>query len=211
MFLPNFRKDQIPIFFVNLVVLSFFTVWYSVRGNYEFLAYVGVSVVTILFVYATNPRAQYSNALCWALSFWSWIHLSGSAFYFGGTKLYDIILIPISREYGIFRYDHFVHIVGFVAATLAIFQIYQSILRPEISKNWRIISLILLASGLGLGVANEIVEFVITVLIPENGVGGYVNTSLDHVANLAGIVLALIYIRSKELNSAIKKNEISRS
>ncbi len=50
-------------------------------------------------------------------------------------------------------------------------------------------------AGLGVGAFNEILEFVVSTAIPEAGVGGYLNTSLDLSADLIGTLLGLIYIR----------------
>ena len=47
----------------------------------------------------------------------------------------------------------------------------------------------------GLGALNEIIEFIVTVFVPENNVGGYVNTALDLVFNLIGAVIAAVWIR----------------
>ena len=38
-------------------------------------------------------------------------------------------------------------------------------------------------------------EFIVSACIPESGVGGYENTSLDLCADLVGAVLGLLYIR----------------
>ena len=43
--------------------------------------------------------------------------------------------------------------------------------------------------GLGFGGLNEIIEFGATVISPNTGVGGYVNTALDLVADLIGALL----------------------
>jgi len=45
---------------------------------------------------------------------------------------------------------------------------------------------------------NEMIEFTTTVFVPETGVGGYVNTSLDLVADFFGAVIAMIYIRLRK-------------
>ena len=39
-----------------------------------------------------------------------------------------------------------------------------------------------------------------TVIIPETGVGAYVNNSLDLVSNLVGAIGAMIYLIIKEKN-----------
>jgi len=195
----GFRKDQLPALLFNVLFLIFFGIVFVVRKNYEFIFYIGIISVVIFFIYKTNNRAHYSNALSWALSFWAVLHMSGSAFFVEGVKLYDTILVPISEKYGIFRYDQFVHIIGMFSATVALFYIVRTILKPEYFKNNFTTTMVLIALGLGLGVGNEIVEFLVTVVIPENGVGGYVNTSLDHIANLFGVLSALIYIHSQHI------------
>jgi len=50
-------------------------------------------------------------------------------------------------------------------------------------------------AGLGVGALNEIIEFIIAQIVPETGVGGYLNTSLDLVSNLIGAILAMLYIK----------------
>jgi hypothetical protein len=43
---------------------------------------------------------------------------------------------------------------------------------------------------MGLGAINEIIEFVATVVVPETGVGGYVNNALDLCWNGVGATIA---------------------
>jgi len=120
--------------------------------------------------------------------------MSGGGIFIGGKKLYEIILLPIvGPPYNIFRYDQFVHIIGFGVATLLMYHLLKPSLRID-TKKWISILIVIVMAGLGVGAFNEIVEFFATVVIPETGVGGYVNTSLDLVADLAGAIIALIYI-----------------
>jgi hypothetical protein len=49
--------------------------------------------------------------------------------------------------------------------------------------------------GMGLGAANEVVEFVITLIVPDTNVGGFVNTGWDLVSNMTGAVGACVIIR----------------
>lgn len=202
----NFRKDQLPILYANVVVLGIFTYIFASRRDYEFLGYILVIILVIIFINASNKRANFSNALSWILSIWGWLHLAGSAVYLNGIKLYEIILIPIYRPYGIFRYDHLVHSIGMIAATIGLHYIFTGILKPEITKNWKAMTLLLIACGLGIGVGNEIIEFVISRIVVNNGVGDYINTSLDQLANLLGIFIAIIYIRTLNLGSKSESN-----
>jgi putative membrane protein len=105
------------------------------------------------------------------------------------------MLLPIVGDpYHIFKYDQFVHIVGFGTATLAMYYLLKPLLREDLKK-WTALSIVVVMAGLGVGALNEIVEFAATVLVPETGVGGYINTSLDLVADLIGAIIALFYIR----------------
>lgn len=191
------KKDQLPILLVNIISLAFFTVFFISRKNYEFLIYIGVIIFFLLVIIATNNRVDYPNEILWGLTFWALLHMSGGGFYIKGTKLYEIILFPISKTYHIFRYDQFVHIVGFGVATLMMYQLLKPLLTDGLDK-WAALSIIIVMAGLGVGALNEIVEFLATVILPETGVGGYINSSLDLVADMIGAIIALIIIRIKE-------------
>ena len=141
---------------------------------------------------------DYPNGVLWGLTAWGLLHMSGGGLYVGKIKLYEIILIPVSEKYHIFRYDQFVHIVGFGVATLVMYHLLKPLLRPGLDR-WTALSIVVVMAGLGVGALNEIVEFAATVVVPETGVGGYTNTSLDLVSDLVGAVFAMIIIRTKRL------------
>ncbi|MBF8270366.1 MAG: hypothetical protein HW386_2075 [Gammaproteobacteria bacterium] len=124
--------------------------------------------------------------------------MAGGGLHFGGKLIYEVILIPIVGEpYYILKYDQFVHIVGFGTATLVMYYLLKPLLRTDL-KQWSALSVVVVMAGLGVGALNEIVEFLATVLVPETGVGGYVNSSLDLVADLIGALVAMLYIRILE-------------
>ena len=67
------------------------------------------------------------------------------------------------------------------------------LLRPSLKqllKNRVSLGIVIVMAGLGVGAFNEIVEFTATALVPETGVGGYLNTSLDLVADFFGAMIA---------------------
>ena len=188
------KPGQRPILLVNLILLVGFTVFYGARQNYEFLLYLGVIVFFLAVILMTNHRVNYPNSVLWGLTAWAFLHMAGGGFRVGDGVLYHVILIPISAEYGVFRFDQFVHIVGFAVATLMMYTLLKPLLRPD-PPGWTALSIVVVMAGLGVGALNEIVEFAATVLVPETGVGGYINTSLDLVADLIGALCALVYIR----------------
>ena len=193
------KRGQSPILLINILALVVFSGFYLSRQNYEFLIYIGVIIFFLLLILLTNDRINFPNTVLWGLTVWSLLHMSGGGLYFGGKKLYSIMLIPLVGEpYLIFKYDQFVHIVGFGTATLAMYYLIKPLLRQTIQK-WVALSIVIVMAGLGVGALNEIIEFLATVLVPETGVGGYVNTALDLVADLLGALGALAYLRVKEM------------
>lgn len=187
------KKDQIPIVIVNVIFLTIFTAVFLSRQNFEFLLYVGVIVFFFVVLLATNRRVNYPTGLLWGLTAWSLLHMSGGGIFIGGSRLYELMLIPLSDSYQILKYDQLVHMVGFGVATGVMYQVIKPVIKPEVTK-WTAISIVVVMAGLGVGALNEIVEFLVTVIVPGSGVGGYLNTSLDLVADLIGSVGAMIGI-----------------
>jgi uncharacterized membrane protein YjjP (DUF1212 family) len=144
----------------------------------------------------TNKKLDYPNFVLWGLSIWGFLHMSGGGILINGKRLYELILIKISENYSILKYDQFVHIFGFFVATLVVFVLLKPLLKSN-WKKWTALSIVVVMAGFGFGALNEVVEFITTVITPSTGVGGYINTSLDLISNLIGAVLAMIYIRIK--------------
>jgi uncharacterized membrane protein YjdF len=188
------KKGQLPILIFMIISLLFFTIIYLKRQNYEFIIYIGVIIFFFLLILYTNNKINYNLASLWGLSIWSLMHMSGGYFTIGNTRLYEIIIINMSKTYPIFKYDQLVHIIGFCVATLILYDILKPLLIPNLNKNISL-SIIIVMAGLGIGALNEIIEFFAVVILPKTGVGGYINTSLDLVSDLIGSLLALIIIK----------------
>ncbi|MCL2118428.1 MAG: hypothetical protein FWH27_08395, partial [Planctomycetaceae bacterium] len=109
--------------------------------------------------------------------------------------LYGLILIPISETYAILRYDQVVHAFGFGVSTLIMYHLLAKLLSNGDMKRFST-GLIVVMAGAGLGAFNENIEFLLTVFLPQTGVGGYENTSLDLWSNLIGAVVAYFLARN---------------
>jgi uncharacterized membrane protein YjdF len=192
------KKGQGAILVFNLAYLLFALVIFGARKNYEFIFYIGIIVLILALIISTNKRVDYPNQVLWLLSFWGLIHMLGGLVLIGeNSRLYDIILINLSETYSIFRYDQFVHIIGFGVATLIMFILLKSQISSKI-KHWTSLGIVVVMAGLGVGGLNEIIEFIATVISPETGVGGYINTSMDLVSDLVGAIIAFVYIKIKD-------------
>jgi len=182
-----------PILAVQVISLLGFSWWFLRLENYEFLLYVGVIVFFLGLIIATIEKTRFSNTVLWGLTAWALLHMAGGGLTVGDGRLYELMLLPLSDTYPIFRYDQLVHMIGFGVATLVMYELLKPLLKPN--KGWTALSIVVVMAGLGVGALNEILEFSATVLVPETGVGGYVNTSLDLVSNLVGAVVAMGWIR----------------
>lgn len=187
------RKHYILAALVALVTLGF-TVRFLSNANHEFLIYVVVILVVAGIIVATFSRVRYSFVCLVGLAVWAVLHLAGGGIQVNDDVLYGLILIPISEQYSILRYDQVVHAFGFGVATLVVYQLLANLLPPR-DMNRFSVGLIVVMAGCGLGALNENVEFLLTVLLPQTGVGGYENTSLDLCSNLFGACCAYFLVR----------------
>jgi uncharacterized membrane protein YjdF len=91
------------------------------------------------------------------------------------------------------HYDRVVHAFGFGVATIACWETLVAI-NPTVTLTPGTAVLVALM-GMGVGAANEVVEFAASHLFASN-VGGYENTGWDLVANLLGCTVAstLLYL-----------------
>ena len=156
--------------------------------------------MVILFFFAlilsTNKKINYPNSVLWGLTLWGILHMAGGSVPVAGGRLYELILIPISETYAFFRYDQFVHIIGFGVATFVAWILLKPHLKEKII-GWKSLRIAVCMAGLGFGALNEIIEFFATMIIPQTGVGGYINTSMDLVADFVGAIIAVFWIRIK--------------
>ena len=190
------KKEQIPIAIVHTIALVIFAFLFVSRKNYEFLWYIAVIIFIMFLIILTNDKIQYPVGLLWGLAAWSVLHMSGGGIFIGGTRLYDLIILRIVGEpYNILKYDQLTHAFGFAMATLLMY----TLLNPSLkTKRWVSLSIIIILAGLGTGALNEIIEFFVTIITSNSGVGGYENTALDLVSNLIGAVIAMAFIIKKE-------------
>ncbi len=194
------RPVHIILLIINIALLVAFGTAFTLRKNYEFIIYVGVIIVCLAVIAVTFFKVRYSIPTLIGLTIWSAMHLSGGTFHINGTLLYELILIPLSQKYPILRYDQLVHTWGFAVATLTMFDVLRPLLIPTKSgQHYIALSIVVIMAGLGVGAFNEIVEALVAATVPESGVGDYVNTALDLIADLLGAILAIAFINLRYL------------
>jgi len=187
------RRHEAPILLCNLAYVLVFGSLSVARANYEFVIYTLVIVFFLGLIAATQRRVQFSPFILWGLTLWGFLHMAGGHVPVGAGRLYDVILLPIAAQHSVLRYDQFVHALGFGVATLVCYHL----LRPQLNgraAGWPRVSVLVVLMGMGLGAFNEVLELVVTLIVPESGVGGYMNTAFDLAFNMVGAVLAVVWI-----------------
>jgi len=192
------RPVHIVLLIINIGLVVAFGTAFLLRKNYEFTIYVGVIAATLIVIGVTFFRVAYSTATLLGLTIWAILHMTGGAVYINDARLYDIILVPLSQKYPILRYDQLVHTFGFAAATLTMFDLLRPLLKDNL-QHFVTLSVVVVMAGLGVGALNEIVEALVAATVPSAGVGGYVNTALDLIADLLGALLAMVFIKWRYL------------
>ena len=200
----NLTKQQRALVVFTLLYLVGFAIYYLRIENYEFLWYVAVVGFFLALIVFTLPRTHFDALIMWGLSLWGLLHMMGGGIRLGDQVLYATPIIHLfgSGESFVLKFDQFVHFFGFGVATLVIYHLLKPYLNER--TNWKVMYPLLIMGGMGVGALNEIVEFMAVLALPETGVGGYFNTSLDLVFNALGAIVATILIhfrRSRPLKT----------
>jgi putative membrane protein len=158
------------------------TVYGFAVGADATLAYLITVVAVIALVMLLDQRVAFSPWILWALAVWGFAHMAGGLVPFGDGVLYNADLAGT-----VIHYDRVVHALGFGVATVACWETLVA-LNPGVVMTPGTAVLAALM-GMGVGAANEVVEFAASHLFASN-VGGYENTGWDLVANLLGCTVA---------------------
>lgn len=203
-FMQSVREHKFLLLF-TLAYLIPFTVAFVSKGDGEFIWYALIVVGLFFLVIGTLPTSRFPKGVVWSLSVWALLHMAGGGIKIGTGVLYGLLLLPIYNGGGemiLLKYDQVVHAFGFGVCAYIIFHF----LRRYTADPYQFgIYAIAALGGIGLGVLNEIAEFVATILFPDNGVGGYVNTSLDLVFNTLGAVIVMTGVALSH-----KRNKVSQ-
>lgn len=187
------KKFKAPFIF-SLLYLVPSAIYFVSKGNGEFIWYVAVVIVLMILVVVTLPYSRFGKGIIWGLSIWGLLHMAGGTLQVGDGVLYALQLIPIyssGSEMILLKYDQALHAFGFGLSAIIIFHF----MKRWITNPHRFgVYFVAVLAGIGMGVINEIIEFIVTLLFPNNGVGGYVNTSLDLIFNTLGATMAMIAV-----------------
>lgn len=182
-------------FITSWIILSLFIIISLLTANVEFFFYAVVMIALIGLLQWSDKYVSYLSLGLWGFNIWMVLHLLGGLIVIGDHALYGQMLLPLIGEpYHILKYDQVVHAFCYFVFTILVFSVAKYGSR---SYNPTVFILVSILAGMGIGSINEILEFIITIFVPDNGVGGYVNTALDIVANAVGACIAGVYLYFK--------------
>lgn len=198
--MPASQRSLWPIAAFTLAYLTAAVLGVIVTGNREFVFYLVVMAVLIGVVLYVHSRIRMPIGLLWALTIWGALHMAGGlvqlpdGWPYNGPHavLYSWWLVP-----ELLKYDQVVHAYGFGVTTWVC---WHGLSMAVAARGGRLLPsfgvlTICAAAGMGFGAANEIVEFIAVLTIPNTNVGGYENTGWDLVSNFAGSLIAALLIR----------------
>ncbi len=200
----RFTREVRRVLWFTIAYLGAATPYSLVTGNYEFVLYIAVIIVIIPLLATVHRRVGLPTAILWAFSGWGVAHLLGglltvpAGWPVAGENpvLYSLWLVD-----GRLKFDQVVHAYGFGITTWLCWHVMDRSIAGatgDPSKPTRPtfgLLVLAVASGMGFGALNEVIEFAATLLVPKTNVGGYRNTGWDLVANLLGGVVAALLIR----------------
>jgi hypothetical protein len=142
----------------------------------------------IFAVVVANHHVGFSRRVLWAFVGWEFAHMAGGLIPLAGHH----ILYNAEWDIPLLRWDRLVHAFGFGLATAASFQGIRRVL-PSGQGVTRGIAFLAALCGMGLGALIEMLEFLMTLLMPTN-VGDYVDTGWDLVFDMAGSGVAAAWL-----------------
>jgi hypothetical protein len=205
----HFSPAEIGVLAFTALYMAVWLVASFILKNDEFVFYFLVMCALIVAVGAVHLHVRLHIGALWGLSLWGLAHMAGgltpvpASWPIKGDAfvLYNWWIVP-----GMLKYDQLVHAYGFGLVTWICWQSLRAALASRgvtVKPTFGLLTLCV-AAGMGFGAANEVVEFIATLILPGTNVGGYENTGWDLVANLVGclVVAAVIYVRQSAARSS---------
>jgi len=186
-YLDDVRAD-LPVAVAAAFVFVGWLVVGAVLGSDAVTRYAVSVPLLIASVVVAHHHIRFSRGVLWGFVAWEFAHMAGGLIPVG----HDHILYNAGWDIPLVRWDRLVHAFGFGLATVASWQAIRLVLPAEHGVT-RGIALLAALCGLGLGALIEVLEFLMTLVVPTN-VGDYVDTGWDLVFDLVGAGLVSVWL-----------------
>jgi hypothetical protein len=175
------------LLFLYMCNVVYFDRFIYFRGHaylWEFFVYAVIILAVIAAAWRIIRHVKVSAWILLLVQIGIVLHFSGGLAIWHESRLYDKIIFNI-------RYDKYVHFFNSFIGGLIFYSVYFKNL--NLNRWIKEFQMVLVIQGLGSIV--EIVEYLVTLTVATNGVGGYDNNMLDIIANLAGSLFSVFMIR----------------
>ena len=175
------------LLFLWMCYAAYFDRFIHYRGQayiWEFFFYAILILAVILTAWTRTRHNPVPAWLLLSVQAGILMHFAGGLAILHEKRLYDKIIFSI-------RYDKYVHVVN---ASLGAFLLYKIYFEKLALKGW-LRDLQLMMMTLGIGALVEIIEYLVTLTVTTNGVGGYDNNMQDLISNFTGVIITISAIR----------------
>lgn len=177
---------------VNIVLVLGFGVYYIQAANYEFAAYAGTIAAIVGVLFSTVRYTKFPSYILAGITIWGALHMLGGSLMTPDGVLYAYRIYPFfdgGGDFYILKMDQVIHAFLYAVVGLMFWHMLREVL--HIRSHLVLVAAIAIFASAGFGIINEIIEFWAAMNIPDNGVGGYENTVLDLIFNMAGATIAV--------------------
>lgn len=188
----TFTTPQKALLTTNIFIVMSFGWYYLQSLNYEFLAYVGTIAIVTAVLFGTLRWTRFSSGIILGVTIWGLLHMLGGSVQTVDGVLYAYRLFPFfdgGGDFYILKMDQVIHMFLYGVVGLMFYHLLTNIIGVQSYKV--LIAAIAIFAAAGFSIINEIIEFLAAVNLPQTGVGGYENTVLDMIFNLAGAAIAV--------------------
>jgi hypothetical protein len=186
---PHLSASERRSLAFGVLATTGFAIYGIATGSPSTFGYLS-TVVVATFALLRLRRAALPSTLTTGLALLACAHLAG-----GLVRVGDDVLYNASFATPVLEYDHFVHALGALLGTVVIWSMLRRHV-PAVGRQDEALAICVLG-GLGLGAANETIEFLATLAHHGAHVGGYTNTGWDLVSNTVGATLGALLIRAQ--------------
>lgn len=195
-------KVQAILLAVNVISVVGFGSYYIKELNYEFLAYACTIVLVVGCLFGTLRFTRFPTYILAGITIWAILHMMGGSVQTVDGVLYAYHIFPFfdgGGDFYILKMDQVIHAFLYGVVGLMFLHSLREIV--GIKTHTFFIALVAIFAASGFSVINEIIEFLASVNIPGNGVGGYYNTVLDLIFNMLGASVAIAVYSWKKKNT----------
>lgn len=195
--------EKLLLTFTVLYMVAF-GISYARALNFEFLAYYAILVAAFVVIFKTLNTTRFPLYILWGLSLWGFLHMAGGSIRVGDGVFYTYKIFPLmvgAGDFYILKMDQVIHAFGFGVTALVVHHLISTKIAKAGASAWGI-AVTAICVAMGLGAVNEVIEFIVFVTLPQNGVGDIFNMGLDLIFNMLGAILAIVLLYGFRGNKA---------